>query len=86
MSRIAFPIDGKMIDGERESAWDEDNWLPLKVKIYDIDNMLYETEYEKTPTSFYQKFWAEDAEFFAEYRFELIDGKWYLVYARDVNL
>ena len=58
----------------------------MKVRIFDIKDPAYETEYKQTANSFYQKFWGKDSGFFAEYRFELIKGKWYLVYAKDVNL
>lgn len=85
-SRLAFPLEGKLIDGEREEAWSKDNWMMMKVQIYDINQEGIQTTYDKTPTSFYQKFWADDAGFFAEYRFELRDKKWFLVYAKDVNL
>lgn len=86
LARIDFPIEGQMIDGSGEYEWTEDNWPIMKVRIQDIDEDLYKTEVRRQATSFYQKFWAEDSGFFAEYRFELKNGKWYLVYAKDVNL
>lgn len=86
MSRIDFPIEGKMVDNGQEYTWTKENWMPMKVKIYDIDPADFKTTYDRQPTAFYQKFWTEDAGFFAEYRFELRENKWYLVYAKDVNL
>lgn len=57
----------------------------MKTKIYDIDTNKYKIEYKKTENSFTQKFWLENSGFSSEYRFELIDGKWYLIYALDEN-
>lgn len=85
-SRLKFPLQGQHVDGDGETTWTRDNWVPMKVRIFDINDPAYETEYKQTSTSFYQKFWGKDSGFFAEYRFELIKGKWYLVYAKDVNL
>ena len=86
MSRIEFPLEGKMIDGNGSHDWTRENWPVMKVRIQDIDKSQFKTAVERGPDSFYQKFWAEDTGFFAEYRFELKGRKWYLVYARDVNL
>ena len=86
MKRLRFPLGGASIDGDGEKEWTKENWHLMKVRIYDINDPSYKVDYEKTATSFYQKFWAEDAGFFAEYRFELIKGRWYLTYAKDVNL
>ena len=86
MSRLQFPLQGQMVDGDRIENWSRQNWSPLKVEIYDVDQGEFEVTFERTATSFYQKFWTEDAGFFAEYRFELVGKQWFLVYAQDVNL
>jgi hypothetical protein len=85
-SRIKFPLQGKMINGQEEINWTKDNWMIMKTRIFDIDTVTYKISHEKTETSFYQKFWLEDSGQSAEYRFELIGNKWYLVYALDQNL
>jgi len=86
MSRIKFPLQGKMVGGEEEIEWSRDNWVMMKTKIYDIDTTMYKTTFKKQETSFYQKFWLEYSGLSAEYRFELIGNKWFLVYALDQNL
>lgn len=86
MSRIQFPLEGIKIDGMNEEAWSRDNWNTMKVKIYDVDTDQFEVDYEKTEDTFTQKFKMKNAEFYAIYRFEKRKGKWYLVYAKDVNL
>lgn len=85
-SRLNWPLEGKMIDHNGQTTWTKDNWNILKVKIYDIDKNTYKTEVKKTNNSFYQKFWLPDSGFAAEYKFALKNGKWYLVFAEDVNL
>ena len=86
MSRLQFPLQGQLIDGVRVENWTRSNWSVLKVKIYDVDQTDFHVKYDKGTDTFYQKFWTDEAEFYAEYRFELIERKWYLVYAKDVNL
>ncbi len=86
MSRIRFPLEGKMINGQDEIEWTKDNWMLMRTKISDIDPKQYKTSYKKTETTFYQKFWLENSGLSAEYRFELIGKKWFLVYALDQNL
>ncbi|MBK8517648.1 MAG: DUF4348 domain-containing protein [Saprospiraceae bacterium] len=86
MSRINFPIRGKMIDGDNEKTWTKSNWALLKVKIYDVDKKKYKVSYKKTEKSFVEKFWLENSGFSSEYIFEVIDNKWMLVYALDVNI
>ena len=86
MSRILFPLEGSSVDADGERIWTSDNWIPLKVKIYDIDNVTYKIDFHKGEDSFVQKFWLPGTGFSAEYRFKRIDNLWYLVYAFDSNL
>jgi len=86
LERIEFPLGGVKIDGMEESAWSKANWNIMKVKIYDIDQSQFIVKYQKNEDSFTQSFKMKNAEFYADYRFKRIEGKWYLVYAKDVNL
>ena len=45
MSRIKFPLQGKMVDESGDTKWSKQNWLMMKVKIYDIDKKKYKIEY-----------------------------------------
>ncbi|MBC7884802.1 MAG: hypothetical protein H7X99_04970 [Saprospiraceae bacterium] len=85
-SRLKMPLEGKMADGKTEKKWTKSIWTPMKVKIFDIDTNIYKVKHHKTDKSFTQKFWLEDSGFFSEYRFELIDKLWYLVYAMEVSI
>jgi len=58
----------------------------LRVPVWDIDQPGIEIDYDQTDNSFFQKIWVENSGFLSEYRFELIQNKWYLVYALEQNL
>ena len=74
------------IDGDTEKKWTRDNWMLMKVRIFDIDTKQYKVSYTKTDKTFTQKVWIEDSGFSSECRFEIIDKKWFLVYVLDLNL
>ena len=86
MSRLAFPLEGKLIESEGETEWTVENWPVMKVPIWDISDPIFKTDYQKEDTEFYQKVWVENSGFISEYRFELRNGKWFLVYALEQNL
>lgn len=86
ISRIKFPLEGKSMDGFEKTKWTKDNWTIMKVRIFDIDTTQYKVSYNKTDVTFTQKVWIENSGFSSEYTFELIDNKWYLVFALDQNL
>lgn len=86
MSRIRFPLEGKKSDGFDKQNWSEKNWDILKTKIFDVDTTEFKIEFKKTDTEFFQKCYIPNSGFKNEYRFELLNKKWYLVYALDANL
>jgi hypothetical protein len=86
MSRVKFPLKGTKVDYEGEKKWSGKNWITMKTKIQDVDTTVFKTEYKKTDNSFSEKFWIEDTGYYSEYKFKLIDKKWYLVYASELNL
>jgi hypothetical protein len=86
VSRLKFPVDGMSVKGEEKVKWTRDNLPLLKTKIYDIDTTRFKITFRKTEKMFTQKVWIEDSEFSSEYRFELINKKWYLVYVLDQDL
>lgn len=86
LTRIAFPIDGSFIDHKGEQSWNRNNWTPLKTMIQDVDENDYDIETTKSADRFYQKVWIEGSGFLSEYTWQRIDGKWYLTYAKEVNL
>lgn len=85
-TRIQFPLAGGSAQMEGTIPWTKDNWITMKVKIYDVDTDEFEVKYRKTEDEFVQSFQLKGSGFSAEYRFKRINKKWYLVYALDSNL
>jgi hypothetical protein len=86
MARIKFPLKGHNVDGFEKINWTKENWNMLRTKIYDIDKTQFKTNFKKNKTTFIQKCTVLDSGFSSELRFELIDKKWFLVYALEKNL
>lgn len=85
VSRIKFPLKGGMLDSFTSTKWTKSNWIPMKVPVYEIDKNQYNVLIDKTDTTFSQKVWVPDSGFSSEHKFELLKGKWYLVFARETN-
>jgi hypothetical protein len=85
LSRIKFPLKGGPDRGDINEEWTKENWHILKTKIYDVDTTQYKVSYKKLEKSFIEKVWLEDSGFSFEYKFELIDNKWFLVSAFENN-
>jgi len=85
MTRIQFPLAGGISDGQGEEKWTKKNWIPLKMKITEVDTTEYKTSSYKTDSLYSEKIWLNNSGFWQEYTFKLIDKKWFLVYAEDSN-
>lgn len=85
ISRLKFPLKGAPDRGDINEKWTKENWHILKTKIYDVDTTQYKVSYEKHEKSFIEKVWLEDSGFSFEYKFELIDNKWFLVSAFELD-
>jgi hypothetical protein len=83
MSRLKFPLHGH---NEFGSKWTVDNWDIMKSKIYDVDKSQFKVEFKKTEKIFFQRTWIDGSGFSSECRFELVNGKWFLVYALELNM
>ena len=86
MSRIKFPLKGASTNIDKSTPWTPQNWQMLRTRIYDVDKNQYKVKYTKTETSFTQKVWVDGGGFSNECCFELIGGKWFLVYMNDENM
>jgi hypothetical protein len=85
LSRIKFPLKGGPDRGDINEEWTKENWHILKTMIYDVDTTQYKVSYKKLEKSFIEKVWLEDSGFSFEYKFELINNKWFLVSAFENN-
>lgn len=85
ISRVKFPIDGFCVSSDTVAKWSTQNWLMMRTRIYDVDTTKYKISYNKTDKTFTERVWIENAGLVTECRFELIGGKWWLVYLQDEN-
>jgi|ERR1035437_13064 hypothetical protein len=85
ISRLKFPLEGGPDRGDINEEWTKENWHILKTKIYDVDTTKYKVFYEKREKSFTEKVWIEDSGFSFEYHFGLINNKWFLVSAVEMD-
>ena len=87
LSRIKFPIEGKLIDGFKEQNWTSKNWELMKIPVLEKSSLPnYKHSIRKTNGVVIEKFWIDNSDFLVERRFKRIDGKWFLIYYNDVNL
>ena len=86
ISRIKFPLEGLRMDGTAKVKLTQKNWRMMRVRIYDVDATQFKVQYKKTDSSFTQKVWLDNSDFKSEQRFEVINGKWFLVYVLDQSL
>jgi hypothetical protein len=87
LSRINFPIEGKLIEGFDKQDWTSKNWELMKIPVSEKSSLAnYKHSVRKTDGEVIEKFWIGNSDFLVERRFKKIDGKWFLIYYNDVNL
>jgi len=87
LSRINFPIEGKLIEGFEKQNWTSKNWELMKIPVLEKSSLYnYKHSVRKTDEVVVEKFWIENSDFLVERRFKKIDGKWFLIYYNDINL
>ena len=83
--RVQWPLKGYYEDHDGRVNWTKTNWSPMKVKIQEVDQSEFKTEYGMQGNKFVQKIWLPDSGYSSEYHFEKVGNEWYLTYARDTN-
>ena len=87
LSRIIFPIQGKLIDGSEKQEWTPSNWEMLKEPVRkDVDTTEYKHQLTLSDTTVYERYWIENSGFSVERQFSLKEGKWYLTLYNDANM
>ncbi|POY38078.1 hypothetical protein C3L50_12445 [Flavobacterium alvei] len=87
LSRINFPIEGKLIEGFEKQNWTSKNWELMKIPVSEKSLLpKYKHSVRKTDEVVVEKFWIDNSDFLVERKFKEIDGKWFLIYYNDVNL
>lgn len=89
ISRVKFPITGNYYDGMLEiNEWTKENWIFITKKL-DLNSQNTCTnckvEDKKTESLVIQKIWIENSGFCFEYRFKIVDKKWFLVHRQVLN-
>ena len=85
LSRVKFPLKGGEVGLDKTTPYTRQNWQMMRTRIYDVDTAKYKVSYNKTDKTFTERVWIENAGLVTECRFELIGGKWWLVYLQDEN-
>jgi hypothetical protein len=87
ISRINFPLEGKLVDGFEKQNWNSENWKLMKTPVTDkISLSGYKHSLRKTDEEVIEKFWIDNSGFKVERKFKRINGKWFLVFHADINL
>ena len=87
LSRINFPIEGKLIEGFEKQNWTSKNWELMKIPVSEKSSLPnHKHSVRKTDGILIEKFWIDNSDFLVERRFKKIDGKWFLIYYNDINL
>ena len=86
LERVSFPLEGKYEGPEGFIEWDQQNWETHQQKVSEISDPNYDTELRRIDDVMIEKVQLRGGGYYSERRFQLIDGKWYLVYYETVNL
>jgi hypothetical protein len=84
ISRIKFPLKGQKIVDDEDQDWTLDNWTLMRSSVYEIDTTQYKVEIEDSDTLKSFRIFIPDSGFELIFKFEIIRGKWYLVYCKDM--
>lgn len=88
MERIRFPLPGintdEMAMDDTIYYWEAENWKMHHDVNLDTTDFIVERNISDSLTV--EKIYEENTGFIIERTFEKIDGRWYLVYYKDVNL
>lgn len=81
LSRIEFPLEGCETDNDTIIYWKSpEDWYPITISAYDIDTTEFTVEKSYAPANVEIKVYIPNSGFGVTQEFELIEGKWYLVF------
>ena len=86
LDRVSFPLEGKYEGPEGSIDWNKQNWEIHRQKVSEISDPNLNTELRRIDDVMIEKVQLRGGGYYAERRFQLIDGKWYLVYYETINL
>ncbi|WP_306352587.1 hypothetical protein [Flavobacterium sp. '19STA2R22 D10 B1'] len=85
MSRIKFPLQGKLYDHGEEVEWKKENWSLFIHSLEEVDTTQYKISREITPQIITEKVWIQDSGFFSEMKYEYLNNEWFLTYYNEIN-
>lgn len=87
MSRIKFPLKGKLVDGFDKKDWSAKNWSMIKSLVtVNTKGKDYKKQTHFSDALVTEKIWIENSGFSFERHFKKVNGEWFLVYCEDRNL
>lgn len=87
ISRIVFPLKGGIIDGFDRKSWLKKDWQMIKIPVIKTTvGSDYKLQTSFNDTLVTEKVWIESSGFSFERHFKNIEGKWFLIFCKDVNL
>ncbi len=84
LSRVNFPIKGQYVEEDVNQKWTKENWVHLK-EIETIDTVEFKVTVEEKPEEVYHSIILPNSGFSINYRFNLVDGKWFIVEKNESN-
>lgn len=85
-SRVKFPLEGEYVGADGAKDWKSESWEMHRQKVTDISDPNYDTEIIRKEEEVIDKVQLRDAGLSIERRFQRLDGQWYLVYYKTVDL
>jgi hypothetical protein len=86
LDRVKFPLNGSYEDATGTLVWNQSNWIFQQEKMSEITLPNYDVQVTKTEDQVVETIKLRGSGYESERRFQLIDGKWYLVYYDTTNL
>ena len=86
LDRVKFPLDGSYEDEAGQVVWSKSNWQMHRQKVTDISEPNYDTEIIRKKTEVTDKVQLRGAGYYSIRKFQLVDGRWYLVFYDAADL
>lgn len=83
LSRVQFPLKGQQIHLKKSGSWKKENWLMIKARASEIDRNQYNVKILRKDNSYFEGIYCKNCAFSFEMEYELINGKWFLVYLQE---
>ncbi|MBD8348426.1 DUF4348 domain-containing protein, partial [Dysgonomonas sp. HGC4] len=86
-SRVIFPLKCDISEPERNlKSIEEQQWVPMKVPIGQVDRNVYKVKVTKTPNIVTHRIYIENSDTDILLKYKQIKGKWYLIYYKSIFL